>query len=58
MNMTNATYQRDLADTANIGIVAVIDGETVYVPLTTGNRHYAEIMRQVDAGELTIADAD
>jgi hypothetical protein len=58
MNITNATYQRDLADTANIGIVAVIDGETVYVPLTTGNRHYAEIMRQVEAGELTIADAD
>jgi len=22
------------------------------------NRHYAEIMRQVDAGELTIADAE
>ena len=58
MNITNATYQRDLADTANIGIVAVIDGETVYVPLTTGNRHYAEIMRQVEAGELTIAEAE
>ena len=58
MNITNATYQRDLADTANIGIVAVIDGETLYVPLITGNRHYDEIMRQVDAGTLTIADAD
>lgn len=23
-----------------------------------GNRHYDEIMRQVDAGTLTIADAD
>jgi hypothetical protein len=23
-----------------------------------GNRHYDEIMRQVEAGELTIADAD
>ena len=58
MNITNATYQRDLADTANIGIVAVIDGETVYVPLTTGNRHYAEILRQVEAGELTIQEAE
>ena len=58
MNITSATYQRDLADTVNIGIVAVIDGETVYVPLTAGNRHYDEIMRQVEAGTLTIADAD
>ena len=28
------------------------------VPLVKGNRHYDEIMRQVDAGELTIADAE
>jgi hypothetical protein len=28
------------------------------VPLDPANRHYAEIMLQVAAGELTIADAD
>ena len=28
------------------------------VPLDENNRHYAEIKRQVDAGELTIEDAD
>ncbi len=58
MNVTSATYQRDIADTENVGIIAVIDGETLYVPLITGNRHYDEIMRQVAAGDLTIADAD
>ena len=31
---------------------------TMSVPLDPANRHYAEIMRQVEAGELTIQDAD
>lgn len=39
-------------------IKATIDGVEMFVPLDPANRHYAEIMRQVDAGELTIADAD
>ena len=28
------------------------------VPIAEGNRHYDEIMRQVEAGELTIEEAD
>ena len=28
------------------------------VPLDPNNRHYQEILRQVDEGTLTIADAD
>jgi hypothetical protein len=43
---------------SNIMITAVINGETLDVPLDPTNRHYAEIMRQVEAGTLTIADAD
>ena len=39
-------------------IKATIDGTEMFVPLDPANRHYAEIMRQVEAGELTIADAD
>ena len=31
---------------------------TISVPLDPANRHYAEILRQVAAGDLTIADAD
>ena len=42
----------------NTGIKATIDGIEMSVPLDPTNRHYAEIMRQVEAGELTIADAD
>jgi len=42
----------------NLGIIIVLDGVTSHVPLDPANRHYAEIMRQVTAGELTIADAD
>jgi hypothetical protein len=30
----------------------------MHVPLEVGNRHYDEIMKQVAAGDLTIADAD
>ena len=58
MNITNAQYNIDLIDVTNISIQATIDGVEMSVPLDPANRHYAEIMRQVDAGELTIADAD
>ena len=55
MNISDATYIED-----NFGktILATIDGEVISVPMDPANRHYAEIMRQVDAGTLTIKDAD
>ena len=56
MNITSAQYNSD--GDRNVSIQAVISGETVSVPLDPANRHYAEIMRQVDAGTLTIQDAD
>ena len=56
MNITSARYVAD--DTGNISIIAIIDGVEWGVPLSAANRHYAEIMRQVEAGELTIADAE
>ena len=37
---------------------AKIDGVWCSVPIGEANRHYAEIKRQVDAGELTIKEAD
>ena len=55
-NVTSAKYA--LHNNINDHIDAVIDGETISVPLDPGNRHYDEIMRQVAAGDLTIADAD
>ena len=58
MNITSAQYKNDLL-TGEVGsIAATIDGENVHVPLDPDNRHYAEIQRQVKAGDLTIADAD
>jgi len=59
MNITSAQYQdHPVSGEAEHNIVAVIDGVTMIVPLDPANRHYAEILRQVDAGTLTIADAD
>ena len=57
MQISNAQYIADM-DGNNTTIVATIDGDELFVPLSQGNRHYAEIMRQVAAGDLTIADAD
>jgi len=56
MNIESAQYIAD--EGTNVSINATIDGITMSVPLDPANRHYAEILRQVEAGELTIADAD
>ena len=42
----------------NQTLLVVIDNVEMSVPTDPANRHYAEILRQVDAGELTIQDAD
>ena len=39
-------------------IVVKINGVESWVELDTANRHYAEILKQVEAGTLTIKDAD
>ena len=39
-------------------IYANVDGQEMTVPIETANRHYAEIMRQVEAGTLTILPPD
>ena len=56
INITSAQYLSSLAE--NTGIQATIDGQEMSVPLDPANRHYAEILRQVAAGTLTIAEAD
>ena len=57
MNIESAKYVKDGFTNENSAITAVIDGVTMSVPISGGNRHYQEIMRQVEAGELVIADA-
>ena len=59
MSITSAQYRNDtLSDATNVNIKATIDGIEMFVPLDPSNRHYAEIMRQVDAGTLTIQEAE
>ena len=57
INITSAQYATDI-DGNNSIIRATIDGQELFVPLDPSNRHYAEIMRQVEAGELTIQEAE
>ena len=53
MNITSAQY------TKNEEMVKVtIDGIEMSVPKDPDNRHYAEILKQVKEGTLTIKDAD
>lgn len=56
MTVTSAQYYRDIDDTKNVGITAVIDGDTLSVPLDTDNRHYQAILDWVADGN-TIQDA-
>ena len=56
MNITAAQYTLD-RDGNTSSIKATIDGQELFVPLDPANRHYAEIMRQVEAGTLVIEDA-
>jgi hypothetical protein len=59
INITSAQYQNDtLSNATNVNIKATIDGVEMFVPLDPANRHYAEILRQVEAGELTIQEAE
>ena len=56
MNIESAQYVQYMGE--NSSITAVIDGVTMSVPLDPANRHYAEILRQVEAGTLVIAEAE
>ena len=57
MNITAAQYVLDLGGT-NGGIKATIDGQEMSVPLDPANRHFAEILKQVEEGTLVVQPAD
>ena len=58
MTFTNVQYVAGQSGDQE-AISFTINGVTKSVPNDSpGNRHYDEIMRQVAAGDLTIADAD
>ena len=57
MKIKNAQYRKNLQGKLS-SIECEIDGQTISVPLDPANRHYAEILKQVKEGTLTIKDAD
>ena len=61
MKIENAKYTKNQTPDGwsdNKGVQCIIDGENGWVPISTINSHYREILRQVNAGELTIEEAD
>ena len=57
INITSAQYiQNEMG--VNNTIKATINGREFFVPLCVGNTDYDEIMRQVEAGTLVIAEAE
>tara|TARA_R100000655_G_scaffold20444_1_gene42147 strand:- start:25 stop:201 length:177 start_codon:yes stop_codon:yes gene_type:complete len=58
MIITNAKYIKFEGDTKNSAISATIDGTKCSIPISEGNKDYAEIIAQVSAGKITIEAAD
>ena len=56
MLITSAQYLKD--NNENASVTCTINGERISVPLDPNNRHYAEILKQVKEGTLTIKDAE
>jgi len=58
LNITSAQYLTDPLNGGNSSIIIMVDGKTLYISPDPANRHYAEILRQVEAGTLVIQEAD
>jgi len=58
MKIENAQYGKNSETNENSSVNCIIDGSKWSVPIDPDNRHYAEILRQVQEGTLTIQDAD
>ena len=58
MNITSAKWHNGPVGQLKYVIQCNVDGTETWVPVDPANTDYAEILRQVAAGELTIADAD
>jgi len=57
MNITKAKYYLNEDGNANQGIDVTIDGQVMFVPLDSANRHYQAIQEWVTEGNK-IEDAD
>ena len=57
MNITSARYEKDIQENTS-SIKAVIDGDTISVPLDPNNRHYQAILEwaKEDGNEIQAAE--
>ena len=58
MIFESAKWDYDEQEKKNVNVIVVMDGVEKTVPMDENNTHYAEILRQVADGTLTIKDAD
>jgi len=56
MNIKDAQYIKHNDENSVVKIT--VDETEMFVPIDPANRHYAEILKQVKEGTLTIKDAD
>ena len=57
MKIENAKYVED-DNGNNMNVLATVDGVDLCIPIAEDNRHYKEVLKQVEEGTLTIKDAD
>jgi len=57
MEITNARYVLSLQG-ENESIRGIVDGKITVIPIDPANTDYAEILKQVKEGTLTIKDAE
>jgi len=55
---TTYKYLKSVTTDENIHIICTDDEKIITVDISDDNPRYKEIMRQVDAGELTIEEAE
>ena len=58
MIFESAKWDYDENAEKNVNVIVVMDGVEKTVPMDENNTHYAEILKQVANGTLTIRDAD
>ena len=57
-SVTNVVFDLGNGQTEESLRVVTSNNQVLGVPKDTNNRHYQEILKQVNAGTLTIQDAD
>jgi len=65
LDISKAVYMRE-TDGSVLGVIILLNGETniyknnnkIFVPADSNNRHYAELLKQVQMQNLQIAEVD